>query len=170
MRSLLRGRSALSRLTSRCRGHIDVHHRSVTAGMIQHYCVPWAKSEARRFGSEVFWSEEWKRANLKATQASDEDKMEHVLFIECGMGCDQHGSRDKFGATVGDARAHCPYPAPCLKFSSGSCVYWTLLLRRVRSSRGRTCQNLLLNRSRLAVSFIYPESSYTRLPQRDRVQ
>eukprot|EP00240_Pyramimonas_obovata_P011462 CAMPEP_0118935830 /NCGR_PEP_ID=MMETSP1169-20130426/15852_1 /TAXON_ID=36882 /ORGANISM="Pyramimonas obovata, Strain CCMP722" /LENGTH=123 /DNA_ID=CAMNT_0006878895 /DNA_START=310 /DNA_END=681 /DNA_ORIENTATION=- len=31
--------------------------------------------------------------------------MGHVLFIECGMGCDQHGSREKYGATKAAIRA-----------------------------------------------------------------
>jgi len=55
--------------------------------------------------SEPFWSEEWKNAKLKATEAAKGEVMDHVLFIECGMGCDQHGSRETNGATKAAVRA-----------------------------------------------------------------
>jgi hypothetical protein len=42
---------------------------------------------------------QWRKAQLKATQTTD-DHMNTVLFIEVGTGCDQHGQREDFGATV----------------------------------------------------------------------
>ncbi|KAK3279239.1 hypothetical protein CYMTET_12867 [Cymbomonas tetramitiformis] len=54
---------------------------------------------------EPFWSEEWKKAGLKATQAPSTSVMQKVLFIETGMGCDQHGSREEHGATKAAIRA-----------------------------------------------------------------
>ena len=47
-------------------------------------------------------SEEWRKVGLKAQAVSGTDAaFQMVMFVECGMGCDQHGGRDAAtGATV----------------------------------------------------------------------
>mmetsp|Transcript_44335 Transcript_44335/g.84785 ORF Transcript_44335/g.84785 Transcript_44335/m.84785 type:complete len:164 (+) Transcript_44335:169-660(+) len=67
---------------------------------------------------EPFWNAEWKKAQLKASQARDTDAIGRVLFIECGMGCDQHGQREEFGATKAAVRA-C---RNAIEFNSIPCV------------------------------------------------
>ena len=52
-------------------------------------------------------NEEWKRVGLKATAADGSSaSFQMVMFVECGMGCDQHGGRDAAtGATSAAVRA-----------------------------------------------------------------
>jgi hypothetical protein len=111
MRSALRCRSALLQLGAIARrdsASSNLLRRSAISGLSHTPYNPWLSDESQRSmstTSEPFWSEEWKNANLKATQAATGEVMEHVLFIECGMGCDQHGSRETNGATVSEAQS-----------------------------------------------------------------
>jgi len=53
------------------------------------------------------WSNEWENASLgaKPPWQHAEESMDKVLFVESGMGCDQHGDREGGGATKAAVRA-----------------------------------------------------------------
>uniref|UniRef100_A0A7S0EKE1 Uncharacterized protein n=1 Tax=Phaeocystis antarctica TaxID=33657 RepID=A0A7S0EKE1_9EUKA len=49
-------------------------------------------------------SDEWARVGLGANRAAPHEKLNRLLFVQCGFGCDQHGDRKK-GSTAAALRA-----------------------------------------------------------------
>jgi uncharacterized protein (TIGR02058 family) len=59
---------------------------------------------ASSLASSKSWSAEWKEAGLGAKMASQTEELNRLLFVQCGIGCDQHGDRTT-GSTVAALRA-----------------------------------------------------------------
>ena len=53
----------------------------------------------------VYWNDEWKKLDLKASRAADDAVLDRLAFVQLGFGVDQHGKRGAGGATKAAVRA-----------------------------------------------------------------